>query len=219
MISVSMQVSQRSLQQMQAGFFYDLAGNEIRHGLSEADHRAQSRMGAFVRRTARRKLSKRGRQKTIAEMSRDELIRYHTQLALHKDRPLDKGTARIMTTAERRKFHIRQKIGKRRGYRHAKPVRPRKAAQRGAPPRFITGLLQKHTHFAFDPSTTSTVVGPADLPSKPDGAPEKLEEGGFTKVTAGPNRGDTVRLSPHPYMEPSLEENLHKFPDLFRDAV
>lgn len=216
--SVGMSIPQKSLADMKAGFFYDQAGNVMRQGLAEADHRAQSQMGAYVRRTARHKLSRKPRMKTLAEMSTDEFVAYQQAMSLHKDKPLNQTASRLMTKAERRKFHIRQKSDRRRGYRHPKPRRPRAAAKRGAPPRRIVGLLWQHTYFAFDAGSKSTVVGPSTLNGL-GSAPEILEEGGYTRATFGEQYGKSIRVEPHPYMRPALDENLGKFPELFRDSV
>ena len=89
------------------------------------------------------------------------------------------------------------------------------AARRGEAPRKRAGQLRQFLYFAFDQTTRSVVVGPADLPVKKGEQPAVLETGGRT-VTAS---GRSVRIHPHPYMAPSLAENQHKVPELFRDSI
>jgi hypothetical protein len=80
-----------------------------------------------------------------------------------------------------------------------------KTARPGEAPRTHAGDLRKRLYFAWDPSSRSVVVGPEKYRS--GRVPRLMEEGGQQTII---DRGRTVRAmySPHPYMGPSLQEEI-----------
>lgn len=205
-----------SLDAVKHQFFYDRRGNLIHQGLDRARHQRLSKAGAYVRTTARKKLNKTARQKPIASLSRDERIKYHTNLALHTGNKVNRATWQMMDSAERAAFFWQQReIREGKRGRQPKPKRPLMPARRGEAPRKRVGLLREFTYFAFDRTNRSVVVGPADLPGMGDDVPRVLEEGGLSRR----KYGSPIPIHPHPYMAPSLAENQSKVPELFRDSI
>lgn len=142
--------------------------------LDAAALKGLSKFGAFVRRDARKSIRK-ARQKTLAELSKDE----------------------------RRRFRIRESIGKREGW---KAKRPLASSAPGEPPRSVTGLLKQHIFFIYEPQERSVLVGPADL-NRNTNAPENLEKGGTVKLSGG-----RFRIEPRPYMKPAFDKNVDNLP-------
>lgn len=106
-----------------------------------------SKFGAFVRTRAKSSIRK-ARQKTLGEMTPDEILAY-----------------RIAATEAKRAGRPR-------------PKRPLASSRPGEPPRSVLGYLRKFIYFAWDPQAKSVVVGPAQFGGAGGQAPRVLEEGG-----------------------------------------
>jgi hypothetical protein len=113
-----------------------------------------SKFGAYVRTRAKSSIRK-ARQKSIGELTADELLAY-----------------RIAAAEAKRQGRPR-------------PKRPLAASRPGEPPRSILGHLRKFIYFAWDPSTKSMVVGPALFGGASGSAPRTLEEGGTAVLYNG----------------------------------
>ncbi len=113
-----------------------------------------SKIGAFVRQRAKSSLRK-ARQKTLAEMTIDELLVYR----------------------------IRATEAKRQG--RPKPKRPLASSKPGEPPRSVLGYLKKFLFFAYDAANKSVVIGPAQFAGAGGTAPRALEEGGKVVMING----------------------------------
>lgn len=92
------------------------------------------------------------------------------------------------------------------------------ASDAGSPPRSVSGLLKKFIFFGLDFATRSVIIGPALL-NKGNGAPEVLEYGGQTTVTAGPDRGKRITVAPRPYMRPAFSKILPQLNSMWRNAI
>jgi hypothetical protein len=96
----------------------------------------------------------------------------------------------------------------------------KKTAPAGHAPNDHGGWLRRWILFAYDEDRESVVIGPKLLNgSKKRGStvvPLLLELGGET-IHWRTNRPATY--APHPYMEPALEAERPKFPDLFANSV
>ena len=121
-------------------------------------------------------------------------------------------TQKVLTKADkatRRAFHrwggLVRTIAKR-SIRKSK-----KSAEPGQPPRSHSGELRNLIFYALTPDNEA-VVGP--LPFGKEPAAGLLEHGGM--VTRD---GKQVRYSPHPFMQPALEESEDKVPDMFRNSI
>ena len=86
------------------------------------------------------------------------------------------------------------------------------------PPHTIMGLLKQFLYFAWDPSNRAEVIGPAKLDTASDNVPLILEEGGTETVK---RKSGTVRIkiAPHPYMGPALEEARPQLPAFWANSV
>lgn len=94
----------------------------------------------------------------------------------------------------------------------AKPAPP------GKPPRVVKGQLKQFLFFVVD-RAESVTIGPIKL--RQGGAPAILEYGGAKTVrrrVRGRRESVRVNYEPHPYMNPALEKNAPKVPDLFKNA-
>ena len=123
----------------------------------------------------------------------------HTRRAVRSSlRKARQKTLAEMTHEERQRFRIRQEIAKREG--RPRPKKPPASSKPGEPPRMHSGEIKQFLFFAYDADQRSVVVGPAAL-SRPTGAPEILEEGGFV-IT----RNGRARIEPRPYMKPQFDK-------------
>lgn len=113
-----------------------------------------SKFGAFVR-TRAKSLIRKARQKSLAEMTPEELLAYRIRAAQAK------------------------KAG------HPQPKRPLASSKPGEPPRSVLGFLRKFLFFVYDKSTNSVVVGPAQFGGASGTAPSVLESGGSTVLFNG----------------------------------
>ncbi len=117
-------------------------------------------------------------------------------------RVLSKAGAFIRQTA-------RTSIRKRRGT--SKP---------GQPPHSHVGLLRRFILFGYDRQSESVVIGPVGI--RGSTAPRVLEQGGTTTVTRrrrGKRTERRVRVAARPYMNPALEKERPKLPELWRNSV
>lgn len=122
-----------------------------------------------------------------------------------------------MGKEERETYKLQKKINRKAG---KKPPRRRFAASEpGKPPRVRKGQLKKFLFFAYDLSRKSVVVGPERLSGVTPGTPQRLEEGGRTRIDFGPNKGRSFNIAPRPYMHPALREELPKLEPLWRDRL
>lgn len=96
-------------------------------------------------------------------------------------------------------------------------IRKRKrSAEPGNPPSSHAGTLKDLIFFGYDHRSESVVIGPTTnraSTSGPSGA-SLLEFGGTVR-----RKGKTYRYRRFPYMQPALENEAPKFPNLFRDSV
>ncbi|MCL4199681.1 MAG: hypothetical protein KJZ69_19460 [Phycisphaerales bacterium] len=100
-------------------------------------------------------------------------------------------------------------------------IRKRKCTRKpGAPPHSHVGLLRRFILFGYDRQSDSVVVGPVGF--KASTAPRVLERGGTTTVTRrkrGKRTDRRVRIAARPYMQPALEKERPKLPELWRNSV
>jgi hypothetical protein len=102
-------------------------------------------------------------------------------------------------------------------------IRTRKRMSRpGEPPTNRTGMLKRFIFFGYDRMRASVVIGPMRLNSKRGDAPEALEHGGSSIVTAY-RRKRVVRkrmnIRARPFMGPALAKEQPKLPDMWRDSI
>lgn len=95
----------------------------------------------------------------------------------------------------------------------------------GELPRSHTGLLKKFIFFAYDPATTSVVIGPEKLSAKAGFTPKILEFGG-ANATAIPRRSGRklhdkkiIHVAARPYMLPALTKELPGLPEMWKNSV
>ncbi len=100
-------------------------------------------------------------------------------------------------------------------------IRKRKGTSKpGSPPHSHVGLLRRFILFGYDKQSDSVVIGPVGF--KASAAPRVLERGGTTTVTRrrrGRRSERRVRIAARPYMQPSLEKERPKLPELWRNSV
>lgn len=124
----------------------------------------------------------------------------------------------------------------------------KKPAPPGRPPSSHTGVLREFIYFAYDPDVDSVIIGPAKTnqvffsdSGKPvtGTVPSVLEFGGHVnqfdwfvpgfgwqradlrrvRRSGRKTRMRKIAIAARPYMQPALDENLPKFPDLWGDSV
>jgi len=122
--------------------------------MSDSTRAVLSKFGAFVRRRAKTSIRK-ARQKSLGELTPDELLAYRIQ-------------------AEEAKR-----------YGRPRPKRPLASSKPGEPPRSVTGKLKRHIYFGWDAATKSLVVGPALDAGASGTAPQTLEQGGKAVLIGG----------------------------------
>jgi hypothetical protein len=91
-------------------------------------------------------------------------------------------------------------------FHHSKPGEP---PRQGRNP-----LVRDHVYFAYDPNTRSVVTGPATLNGTAGNVPQVLDQGGQVESY---RLKRMVTIEPRPFREPSLQANVDKFPELFRN--
>lgn len=100
-------------------------------------------------------------------------------------------------------------------------IRKRRGSSKpGQPPHSHVGLLRRFILFGYDKQRDSVVVGPVGL--KASTTPRVLERGGTTTVTRrrrGKRTERRVRIAARPYMNPALEKERPKLPELWRNSV
>ena len=165
--------------------FFDVKA--IRAGMAPESQKILSEFGRDVRQTDRKSIKPR-KQKTLSEMSPEELERHR----------------------------LNQRIAKQEGL--PAPKKPTKGSEPGeAPRRGKKDLLRKYTFYIYDASTDSVVVGAARLGGVAGrDAPEKIEGGGDVEITYGPNREKKIRMAPRPHLGPAYRKHLPKLPGRFR---
>lgn len=133
---------------------------------------------------------------------------------------------RVINALTREEHKAFSKIGAYIRTRARRSIRKRKKSSRpGQPPHSHSGELRKGILFAYDPDAHGVVVGAYRMNSKAGNAPEILEYGGTTKVSA--RRDDArkkrrrVRILARPYMLPALEAELAAgtIPEAWRDII
>lgn len=96
----------------------------------------------------------------------------------------------------------------------------KKSAPPESPPHSHEGSLRRLILFGYDKAADSVVVGPVGF--RQSTAPRVLERGGTTTVTRrrrGRRTERRVRIAARPYMNPALEKELPKLPELWRNSV
>ncbi|MCC6910078.1 MAG: hypothetical protein IT430_19255 [Phycisphaerales bacterium] len=100
-------------------------------------------------------------------------------------------------------------------------IRKRKGTSKpGQPPHSHVGLLRRFILFGYDKQSDSVVIGPVGF--RASTAPRVLERGGTTTVTRrrrGKRTERRVRIAARPYMQPALEKERPKLPELWRNSV
>ncbi len=100
-------------------------------------------------------------------------------------------------------------------------IRKRKGTSKpGSPPYSHVGLLRRFILFGYDRQSESVVIGPVGI--KGSTAPRVLEQGGKTTATRrrrGKRTERRVRVAARPYMNPALEKERPKLPELWRNSV
>lgn len=100
-------------------------------------------------------------------------------------------------------------------------IRKRKGTSKpGQPPHSHVGLLRRFILFGYDKQSGSVVIGPVAF--RTSAAPRVLERGGTTTVTRrtrGKRTERRVRIAARPYMQPALEMERPKLPELWRNSV
>ncbi len=100
-------------------------------------------------------------------------------------------------------------------------IRKRKGTSKpGAPPHSHVGLLRRFILFGYDKQSDSVVIGPVGF--RASSAPRVLERGGTTTVARrrrGKRTERRVRIAARPYMQPALEKERPKLPELWRNSV
>lgn len=119
--------------------------------MSDSTRSVLSKVGAFIRQRAKSSIRK-ARQKSLSEMTPDELLAYRIRV----DRAKRDGEPR--------------------------PKRPLASSRPGEPPRSRLGYLRKYLFFAWDATTKSLVVGPARFNGAKGIAPTTLEYGGTVTI-------------------------------------
>ncbi len=92
-----------------------------------------------------------------------------------------------------------------------------KVAAPGQPPRVHAGQLKDLLFFGFDTSKSTVVIGPVKF--KEGEAPGLLEFGGTTTRKGRDGKPYTATYRGNPFMQPALNENLPKLPDLWANSV
>lgn len=92
-----------------------------------------------------------------------------------------------------------------------------KVAPPGTPPRVHAGQLKDLLYFGFDTSKATVVIGPVKFG---DGeAPGLLEFGGTAQRKGRDGKSHTETYRGNPFMQPALDENIPKLPDLWANSV
>ena len=95
--------------------------------------------------------------------------------------------------------------------------RRKRSAQPGQPPSDHGGYLKRWIFFAYEAATQSVVIGPRLFRSSRPTVPQLLEGGG--EIARHRSSGKPATYSKFPFMEPALEAERPKFPELFSDVV
>lgn len=169
--------------------------------VNTAAGRVGKKFGAYVRTPARR-LIRKARMKRLGEMTEDE----------------------------REKFELQKKIAAETG--GPKPKRPQATAGKGEPPRWHTqqNPLKKLTVFAWEPGTSSVVIGPAlRQTAENKGLLSHLEEGGSATISVrvydkkkrrSRKQSKVARFQGNPWLGPTFREQLNQhMPAMWRDAL
>lgn len=92
-------------------------------------------------------------------------------------------------------------------------------SQPGQPPSSHTGLLQRFIFFAYEPDDKTVVIGPVKL-SKPvsNTTLPSLEHGGYS-LRKKHGKIHRVSVRARPFMQPALQQELPKLPEMWRNAV
>ncbi len=126
----------------------------VTRAMSREQKTVLSKFGAYVRQRAKSSIRK-ARQKSMSELTPDELLVY-----------------RIAAASAKR-------------HGRPRPKRPLASSKPGEPPRSVLGYLKKFIYFAYDASAGSVVVGPALFGGAKGDAPKTLEEGGTVVIYGG----------------------------------
>lgn len=103
----------------------------------------------------------------------------------------------------------------------SRSIRKRKRISKpGQPPSSHKGTLKKNILYAWDPKTTSYVIGPVRLAGSK--APMLLEFGGrttFIKIRKKRKTRVPAHYRPRPFMLPAWEKTAPKLDDFWRNAL
>lgn len=135
--------------------------------------------------------------------------RARSRIRKPKQQPLS-----AMTSEERKNFRTATRIAKQEG--RPAPKRKLLASKPGEAPRDVTGTLKRGIEFAAELERDNVVVGPASAATVGPEAPNILEYGGTTRLTGGPDEGESVRVAPRPFMHPAFQSSLDDLPELLQ---
>jgi hypothetical protein len=98
-------------------------------------------------------------------------------------------------------------------------IRPgKKPAKPGKPPKSHTGIFKDLIYFGYDEKTQSVVIGPKlSKRSQSPTVPELLDRGGT--IAHHWKTGKPATYHAFPYVQPALEIEAPKFPELFTNAI
>lgn len=197
-------------------FFFDRKA--VLNKLPKAERQALGRGGALVRKIAQRSMRPAAR-KSVGDLSREERIRYYTNLALSSGKKVHRATWAEMDEVERRfYFWRRRQIAAGKHRRQVRPKRPYRASRPGSPPRTRKSkLLRKRLFYVYQPARRDVIIGPEWLSKKGD-APRLLEEGGtFYVKRKGKRQRRTMDV--RPYMQPALRTAKPELATMFADTI
>lgn len=162
----------------------------------------------FDRDTVIRRLGK-AKASALGKLGAYTRTRARRRIRKPKQQPLS-----AMTSEERTRFKTATRIAKQEG--RPAPKRKLLASKPGEAPRDVTGTLKRGIEFAAELERDNVVVGPAIAATVGPEAPNILEYGGTTRLTGGPDEGESVRVAPRPFMHPAFQSSLDDLPELLQ---
>lgn len=96
--------------------------------------------------------------------------------------------------------------------------RRKKSSPAGSPPSVHVGTMKDLLFFAYDPATTTTVVGPAKFGGKAE-APNLNEFGGHAQRKRRDGSEYTARYPKRAFMFPALEKATPSLPAMWANSV
>ncbi|MEM9827744.1 MAG: hypothetical protein AAF958_14230 [Planctomycetota bacterium] len=126
-----------------------------------------------------------------------------------------RSSIRPATKKQKKQRRHLQKSRRRRLGRHDPTIsRPGRPPRRHTPGKRGIRLIL----FGYDQASASVIVGPVRFQTSGNNVAQLLEHGGSGFVGRGRRKKRATYL-PRPFMQPALEKESSKFPDLFRNSV